>query len=72
MSIKKAQKIANLIESELSINLTSFTNQELELLKSRLEEFLELEVETDELSDPEDDLSFDEDDADEESYDEDE
>ena len=61
MSVKKAQNIVNEVEDRMGIALVSFQNNELEWLKDRLEKFLDLEIETDELSDPED-LEFDSDD----------
>lgn len=54
MSVKKAQKIVNEIEDRLGITMTAYNNSELEWLKSELENFLDLEIETDELSDPDD------------------
>lgn len=54
MSMKKAQGIANQIADRIGLSLVSFTNDELEWLKNELEEFLDLEVETGELCDPED------------------
>jgi len=54
MSVKKAQSIVNEVEDRLGITLVSFQNSEIEWLKAQLEEFLDLEIETDELEDPED------------------
>ena len=54
MSVKKAQAIANLLDDELGFSLVSYQNHDLELLKSKLEEFLLLGIETDELHDPDD------------------
>lgn len=54
MSVKKAQGIVNRVEDRLGITLVAYENSELEWLKDQLEEFLDLEVSTDELSDPED------------------
>ena len=54
MSVKKAQKIVNEVEVRLGLTLTAYQNNEIEWLKDQLEEFLDLEIETDELSDPED------------------
>jgi hypothetical protein len=63
MSVKKAQGIVNEIENRLGVSLVSYQNNEIEWLKSQLEEFLDLEIETDELSDPEDcELDLEEDD----------
>lgn len=57
MSIKKAQEIANVLDRELGFSLTSYQNNDVEFLKTKLEEFLDLEVSTDELEEPDD--SFD-------------
>lgn len=54
MSIKKAQNIVNQVEDRLGISLVSYENHDLEWLKDKLESFLELEIATDELSDPQD------------------
>jgi len=54
VSVKKAQKIVNEVEVRLGLTLTAYQNNEIEWLKDQLEEFLDLEIETDELSDPED------------------
>ena len=54
MSVKKAQSIVNEVEDRLGITLVSFQNSEIEWLKAQLEEFLDLEIETDELEDPAD------------------
>ena len=63
MSVKKAQGIVNEVDNRLGITLVSYQNNEIEWLKSQLEEFLDLEIETDELSDPEDcELDLEEDD----------
>jgi hypothetical protein len=63
MSVKKAQGIVNEVEDRLGVSLVSYQNNEIEWLKSQLEEFLDLEIETDELSDPEDcELDLEEDD----------
>lgn len=53
MSLKKAQKIVNDVEEELGISLVVYQNHDLEYLKKKLEEFLDLDVDTEELSDPE-------------------
>jgi len=60
MSIKKAQDIANVLAEELGFSVTSYDNVELAFLKSQLEEFLDLEVDTAELEDPAD-IEYDED-----------
>lgn len=52
---KKAQKIVNEVDRELGIALVAYPNSELEWLKGRLEKFLELEVETEDLHDADDD-----------------
>lgn len=54
MSIKKAQSITNAVYDRAGISLTSFQTNEIEWLKDQLETFLELEVDTEELSDPAD------------------
>jgi hypothetical protein len=54
MSLKKAQNIANQVQDRLGISLTSLQNNEVEWLKNQLDTFLDLEIETDELSDPDD------------------
>jgi hypothetical protein len=54
MSVKKAQSIVNEVEGHLGITLVAFNNDEIEWLKSKLEEFLDLEINTDDLQDPED------------------
>lgn len=54
MSTKKAQSIANQIADRIGLSLVAFTNDELEWLNHELEEFLDLEVDTGELADPED------------------
>lgn len=53
MSLKKAQTIANILEEELGFALTAYENSDLEFLKEKLEEFLALEIRTEELEDPE-------------------
>ena len=57
MSLKKAQDIANELDRELGFSLTSYQNQDLAFLKTKLEAFLELDIDTEELEEP--DLSFD-------------
>jgi hypothetical protein len=54
MSIKKAQKIVNEVDHELGISLVAYQNNDLEFLKKKLEDFLELEIETEELQDADD------------------
>lgn len=54
MSLRKAQAIANVLEEELGFSLVSYQNSDLEFLKNKLEAFLELEIETEELEDPSD------------------
>jgi hypothetical protein len=51
MSVKKAQKIVNDVDSELGINFAGYQNSDLEFLKKKLEEFLDLEIDTEELED---------------------
>lgn len=53
MSVKKAQAIVNKVEEELGFTMTMYQNSDLEYLKTKLEEFLELDIETEELQDPE-------------------
>jgi hypothetical protein len=62
MSVNKAQEIANVLDRNLGFSLTSYTNSDIEFLKTKLEEFLELEVETEELEEPDDDRDMSEDD----------
>jgi hypothetical protein len=69
-SIKKAQKIANMLEEEFGFFMVQYTNNDLETLKNKLDEFLLLDVDTEDLEDPEDadaedELNFD--DSEEES-----
>ena len=52
MSVKKAQKIVNDVHGELDINLVSFQLSDLQFLKDKLEDFLEQEVEIEDLADP--------------------
>jgi hypothetical protein len=54
MSVKKAQAIVNEVQDRLGFSLVSCQTNELEWLKDKLETFLDLEIETDELSDPDD------------------
>ena len=54
MSVKQAQKIVNHVDDEFGITLVAYTNAEIEAIRNRLSEFLELEVSTDDLTDPED------------------
>ena len=54
MSVKKAQSIVNEVQDRLGITLVSFQNNEIEWLKAQLEDFLDLEIETDELEDADD------------------
>lgn len=63
MSIKKAQKIVKDVYEELDINLVAFQVSNLQFLKDKLEDFLEQEVETEDLADPDepsDDFGLDE------------
>ena len=62
MSIKKAQKIVYELDEELGIFLTQYQRSELEYLKSKLEEFLDLEIDMDDLQDADDYEPEDEDD----------
>ena len=74
MSLKKAQEIANVLDRDLGFSLTSYQNTDLEFLKSKLESFLKLEIDTEELEEPDDslDTEWDEDDLDGDNFDEDE
>ena len=54
MSIKKAQSIANQLYARYGLDLVAYQNDEITQLKDQLEEFVELEVDTDELEVPED------------------
>jgi hypothetical protein len=54
MSVKKAQQIANELEQELGFSLVSYQNADLEFMKNKIEEFLDLEIDTEELEDPDD------------------
>jgi hypothetical protein len=75
MSLKKAQEIANVLDRDLGFSLTSYQVTDLEFLKAKLEEFLKLDVETEDLEEPDDSLDqeWDSDDfTDDESFDEDE
>jgi hypothetical protein len=60
MSVSKAQKIANMLDAEYGFNMVAYQRSELEFMKNKLEEFLDLEVETEELEDTSD-LSDDDD-----------
>lgn len=59
MSLKKAQEINKTVNLLYGVDLTSMTTGDVESLKGKLEEFLDLEIDTDELSQND---SFDEDD----------
>jgi len=61
MSLKKAQNIANHIEAELGICIAAYQITELEFLKSKLEEFLDLDIPTEELEESELMSEFDDD-----------
>lgn len=50
---KKAQHIVNEVDYKLNLSLVGYENSELEFLKNKLQEFLDLEVSTDELVDAE-------------------
>lgn len=54
MSVNKAQRIVNEINERMGISLVSYQNHELHWLKSQIDDFLDLEIETEELQDPED------------------
>lgn len=70
MSLKKAQTIANVLDRDLGFSLASYQNTDLEFLKVKLEEFLKLDVDTEELEESDDDLDteWDEEDLDDEAY----
>lgn len=50
MSLKKAQTISKTVNSLYGVDLTTMTTGDVESLKGKLEEFLDLEIDTDELS----------------------
>lgn len=52
MALKRAQEIVNELDSEYGLFLVAFETGELEHIKGLLEEFLDLEVDPAELSDP--------------------
>ena len=54
MSVKKAQKIANEIYEEFGLSLANMVLSDLESLKEKIDLFLSLNVETDEICDPDD------------------
>ena len=54
MAVKKAQKIVNEVDRELGITLVAYQNSDLEFLRKKLEEFLALEIDTEELEDADD------------------
>jgi len=54
MPIKDAQKIVNRVHDRMSMSLVTYQRDELAWLKDQLENFLDTEVETEELSDPDD------------------
>lgn len=54
-NLKKAQKIVNDIDSELGISLVAYEVAELELLRDKITDLLELEVDVDLLHDADDD-----------------
>lgn len=56
MSLKKAQTIANVLDRDLGFSLASYQNTDLEFLKTKIEEFLALEVDTEDLEEPDDSL----------------
>jgi hypothetical protein len=66
MSIKKAQKIVNELEEKFGFLTLSYQNSELEVIKDLLDKFLELDIETEDLDDPEECCDHDKDDVDEE------
>lgn len=54
MSIKKAQKIANKLDEEFGIFLTSYQLSEIERINALLTQFVDLGVETEDLADADD------------------
>jgi hypothetical protein len=50
MSITTAQHIVDQVYTELGVDLAAYQNHDLQWLKDQLETFLELDVETEELS----------------------
>lgn len=64
MSLKKAQAIANVLDRDLGFSLASYQNTDLEFLKTKLEEFLKLDVDTEELEESDDALDTEWDEAD--------
>ncbi len=54
MSVKKAQTIVNSLYQRYGIDLVAYQNDEIAQLRDQLEEFVDLEVDTEELSVPED------------------
>jgi hypothetical protein len=54
MSLNKAQRIVNQLYERYGIDMVAYQTDELSHLKEQLEEFLDLEVDTDELAAPED------------------
>jgi len=70
---KKAQKIVNEVDQELGIALVAYQNSELEFLRDKLEKFLDLGVDTEDLHDADDEDFLDEDLSDDDApYDDDE
>jgi hypothetical protein len=51
-TIKKAQSIANRIQDRVAFNVVAYQRDEIEWLKTQLEDFLDTEIETEELTDP--------------------
>ena len=66
MSFKKAQGIVNELYYKYGVDILAYQNNEISDLKNSLEEFIDLEVDTDELVPPED-CELDLDDLEEES-----
>jgi len=52
MQLKKAQKIADKIEAEIGIDISAYKRADLVVLNHQLERFLDLNIETEELSEP--------------------
>ena len=57
MSIKKAQAIVDEVYEATGVSLVSYQLSDLNFLKEKLEDFIELEIETEDLDDPEDSVS---------------
>ena len=54
MSVKRAQTIANELYTRYGVDITNLQNEDISDFRDKLEEFVELEVDTAELSTPDD------------------